>query len=171
MLLYDLVVAEREFSARSLPRIAAAVLAWPQAWPQTPAGLCWDPLTDVVIAAVQDMRRVVLDEEARAVDDTATAAGSVSGTTSAIELLPGAVAAARALKAVLLGPPHMAGQTGWPAMQAAVAGTLAEAAQLEGQAGSEESQLDRRRCLRCALEVARACLGAEYCSEQVRNGT
>ena len=168
MLLYDLVAAEREFSARGLPRIAAALLAWPQALPAPSAAGSRGVLAGAVLAAIQDVRRTVLDEEARAADDTATAAGSMSGTTSAMELLPGVVAAAQALCAMLPSPPHLAGQTGWPASRAAAAGTLAAAAQL--QEGSEESQLDRRRCLCCALAVARACLGVEYCSEQVRGG-
>jgi hypothetical protein len=73
------------------------------------------------------------------------------------------LAAARALGALLPSPQRSARQAEWPALRAALASTLAAAARLDGQ-GSGAARLDSQQC----LEVARACLGADHCSDEVR---
>ncbi|KAK9914861.1 hypothetical protein WJX75_001431 [Coccomyxa subellipsoidea] len=97
VLVFNLATAETELSARMLPRLAAAVLAWPAALVPGPPHPSDGVLGPAVLAALHDLSSVALHDHGRAADDTVTAAGSVSGTTSATELLPGVSAAAGAL--------------------------------------------------------------------------
>ena len=170
MLLYDIVVAKAELTARTLPRIAAALLAWPQVLSRPDAG--GDVVRRTLLAALQDVRQRVLEDQARAADDTATAAGSVSGTTSTADRLPGILAAASALEAVLanvsleLSFSGIGKRAGWPASKAAFKEALAAAGQAMSKWGAGRDE-DRQRCIRAVLEVARTCLGPEYLCRQV----
>ena len=174
VLLYDIVVAEGELSARTLPRIAAAVLAWPEVFTAQPhaGSAAGDLVKRALLAALQDVRQRVLEDQARAADDTATAAGSVSGTTSTADRLPGILAAANALEAVLASAsgkqsPLAGGKrSGWPASRAAFRETLAAAGQAESSWGTDRDE-DRQRCIRAALELARTCLGNDHFCKQV----
>lgn len=166
VLLYDIVVAEDELGVRTLPRIAAAVLAWPEALisQQNVGGAAGDLVERALLAALQDVRQRVLEDQARTADDTVTAAGSMSGTTSTADRLPGMLAAANALETALasakvssLGAGKRAG---WPASRIALKETLAAAGQAESSWGAGRDE-DRQRCVRAALEIARTCLAKE----------
>lgn len=170
MLVYDLVVSGAEPSANLLPRLAAALLAWPIVMALTPPSSD-DVLGPALLAAVHDFSSSALQEQGREADDTATAAGSVSGTTSATELLPGASAAAAALQAVCERSGVVRVKKGapgdherWPASLAALGASLRRSAAMV-KAG--ETQPDQWHCVVRAMQVATACLGADRCREQV----
>ena len=111
-------------------------------------------------------------------DDTATAAGSVSGTTSATDLQPGVLASAAALLTVCgrAGVPARLGahshdarsgaptHDAWPALLAALRTTLHSAAAM----GKESApQPDAWHDIACALQAACVCLGTARCRDEV----
>lgn len=171
VLLYDMVVSRPEFAAQQLPRLAAAALSWPEALPlRNPSG---DTLGPALAAAMQDLCQKVLQQQSRAVDDTVTAQGSGSGTTSAVELQPGVHAAAEVLLAVLVergAAENCEASERWPASVAALKQTIAAAARLGGEPGTDSDARsdDRWHDCFCALRVAAVCLGHERCFSQVR---
>ena len=170
VLLFDLATAEAELSARMLPRLAAAVLAWPATLAPDPAHPADGVLGPMLLAALHDLSSIALQDHGRAADDTVTAAGSVSGTTSATELLPGVSAAAGALLALCEGSGVRAksgaqGHDRWPASLAALRVSLRSALAL---AANGAAQPDAWQSVACALRVATMCLGAARCREEVR---
>ncbi len=103
-------------------------------------------------------------------DDTVTAAGSVSGTTSATDLRPGVPASAAALLTVCerAGMPARSGvQThdAWPASLAALKATLLCAAAMGKESAA---QPDSWHDIACALQAACVCLGTARCRDEVR---
>lgn len=171
VLVFDLAAPETELSARMLPRLAAAVLAWPAALVPDPPHSSDGVLGPAVLAALHDLSSVALHDHGRAADDTVTAAGSVSGTTSATELLPGVSAAAGALLTVCEGARVVhaksgaQGQNRWPASLAALRASLRRAVAL---AATGAAQPHAWHCIACAFRVATMCLGAARCREEVR---
>ncbi|CAL8468417.1 g7957 [Coccomyxa elongata] len=176
VLVFDMVTSEAELTARLLPRLAAAVLSWPTALTPDPtpsAGL----LGPALLAALHDLSFAALCDQGRAVDDTVTAAGSVSGTTSATDLRPGVPASAAALLTVCerAGVPARSGKQthdarsgaqthdAWPASLAALKATLLCAAAMGKESAA---QPDSWHDIACALQAACVCLGTARCRDE-----
>lgn len=133
---------------------------------------------DSSVKGVSPVSKISLNVQGRAVDDTVTAAGSISGTTSATDLQPGVPASAAALLAMCERagvPARLSARThdarsgaetheAWPASLAALKASL-RCATAMGQASA--AQPDGWHDLACALQAACVCLGTACCRNEV----
>jgi hypothetical protein len=182
VLVYELLRAHAAHPAAALPRLLAALLAWPAALAPPPAA-GGDPLARAVHAALADVVRDVLDAPACPggvgvpADAPVTLLGPLAASTG--EAVSGADVSAAAARLWRLGAARWGwaglarggaagggGAPQWAALQAAVPGVLRA---LRGGAAEHTLPYPPAAPLR-ALDLALACLGGAARSLPVRRG-
>lgn len=172
VLVFELLRAHASHPAVLLPRLLAALVAWPAALPELAAGT--DAVGRVVHAAVLDVTRDVLRAPPRPPDETATALGPLEASTAEATCGADVVGAARQLWEMgrrrwgwgaqdTLGLGFAGSSVGapqWGALQGVLRELLA--------ASSAHPQAVLPFTTVRALELGLACAGSAVCHQPVR---